>query len=102
MIVVSAIQQSGNCQICEDKATGKHYGAISCDGCKGFFRRSIRKNQEYVCRFAKDCKISKYSRNQCRYCRLKKCLRVGMKKEGLYFFTITIKSGIQNPVKHLR
>lgn len=38
------------CSICGDRATGKHYGAISCDGCKGFFRRSVRKNQEYACR----------------------------------------------------
>ncbi|XP_047131429.1 hepatocyte nuclear factor 4-gamma isoform X1 [Hydra vulgaris] len=73
----------GNCQICEDKATGKHYGALSCDGCKGFFRRSIRKNQKYSCRFSKDCNIVRDNRNQCRYCRLKKCFFVGMKKEAV-------------------
>ncbi|TTR36201.1 Hepatocyte nuclear factor 4-beta [Bagarius yarrelli] len=38
------------CSICADKATGKHYGAFSCDGCKGFFRRSVRKNHAYTCR----------------------------------------------------
>lgn len=38
------------CSICGDRATGKHYGAASCDGCKGFFRRSVRKNHLYACR----------------------------------------------------
>lgn len=38
------------CAICGDRATGKHYGAASCDGCKGFFRRSVRKNHVYSCR----------------------------------------------------
>lgn len=39
------------CAICGDRATGKHYGASSCDGCKGFFRRSVRKNHMYSCRW---------------------------------------------------
>ena len=39
-----------DCAICGDRATGKHYGASSCDGCKGFFRRSVRKKSSYTCR----------------------------------------------------
>ncbi|XP_062996997.1 hepatocyte nuclear factor 4-gamma-like isoform X2 [Elgaria multicarinata webbii] len=74
---------SSLCAICGDRATGKHYGASSCDGCKGFFRRSVRKNHVYSCRFSRQCVIDKDKRNQCRYCRLKKCFRAGMKKEGL-------------------
>ncbi|XP_066290738.1 hepatocyte nuclear factor 4-gamma-like isoform X8 [Branchiostoma lanceolatum] len=70
------------CAICGDRATGKHYGAASCDGCKGFFRRSVRKNHVYTCRFNRMCVVDKDKRNQCRYCRLKKCFRAGMKKEG--------------------
>ncbi|XP_065484940.1 hepatocyte nuclear factor 4-gamma isoform X2 [Caloenas nicobarica] len=74
---------SGLCAICGDRATGKHYGASSCDGCKGFFRRSIRKNHVYTCRFNRQCVVDKDKRNQCRYCRLKKCFRAGMKKEAV-------------------
>ncbi|RWS27981.1 hepatocyte nuclear factor 4-gamma-like protein [Leptotrombidium deliense] len=72
-----------HCQICGDRATGKHYGAHSCDGCKGFFRRSVRKSHQYSCRFNRNCIIDKDKRNQCRFCRLKKCFRAGMKKEAV-------------------
>jgi hypothetical protein len=71
------------CAVCGDRATGKHYGANSCDGCKGFFRRSVRKNHMYTCRFKKSCVVDKDKRNQCRYCRLKKCFKAGMRKEAV-------------------
>uniref|UniRef100_H2ZRX7 Hepatocyte nuclear factor 4 beta n=1 Tax=Latimeria chalumnae TaxID=7897 RepID=H2ZRX7_LATCH len=74
---------SALCAICGDRATGKHYGASSCDGCKGFFRRSVRKNHVYSCRFSRQCIVDKDKRNQCRYCRLRKCFRAGMKKEAV-------------------
>ncbi|XP_077480430.1 hepatocyte nuclear factor 4-gamma [Stigmatopora argus] len=74
---------NSNCAICGDKATGKHYGASSCDGCKGFFRRSIRKSHVYTCRFNRQCVVDKDKRNQCRFCRLNKCFRAGMKKEAV-------------------
>ncbi|PAV67724.1 hypothetical protein WR25_04235 [Diploscapter pachys] len=71
------------CHICNDKATGKHYGAISCDGCKGFFRRSVRKRHNYVCRFDKCCDITKNQRNACRSCRLQRCIMAGMKANAI-------------------
>jgi hypothetical protein len=37
----------------------------------------------YTCRFKKNCVVDKDKRNQCRFCRLKKCFRAGMKKEGI-------------------
>ncbi|XP_043278335.1 hepatocyte nuclear factor 4-gamma isoform X2 [Venturia canescens] len=74
---------SQHCAICGDRATGKHYGAASCDGCKGFFRRSVRKNHLYSCRFSRNCVVDKDKRNQCRYCRLRKCFKAGMKKEAV-------------------
>ncbi|KAH9361952.1 hypothetical protein HPB48_003639 [Haemaphysalis longicornis] len=73
------------CAICGDRATGKHYGAASCDGCKGFFRRSVRKNHRYSCQYNRSCVVDKDKRNRCRYCRLKKCFRAGMKKEGMWW-----------------
>ncbi|XP_059394449.1 hepatocyte nuclear factor 4-beta-like isoform X4 [Carassius carassius] len=84
-VPVSVPQQSvvNLCAICADRATGKHYGASSCDGCKGFFRRSVRKNHAYACRFSRQCVVDKDKRNQCRYCRLRKCFRAGMRKEAV-------------------
>ena len=70
------------CLVCEDTATGRHYGVTSCEGCKGFFKRSIRKNLMYACRDGGDCLIDRTQRNRCRRCRLNKCLKMGMKKSG--------------------
>lgn len=54
----------------------------SCEGCKGFFKRTIRKDLVYTCRDNKDCLIDKRQRNRCQYCRYQKCLAMGMKREG--------------------
>lgn len=61
---------------------GKHYGVYSCEGCKGFFKRTVRKDLSYTCRDNKDCLVDKRQRNRCQYCRYQKCLAMGMKREG--------------------
>ncbi|XP_076127678.1 nuclear receptor subfamily 2 group C member 1-A-like isoform X1 [Alosa pseudoharengus] len=71
------------CVVCGDKASGRHYGAVSCEGCKGFFKRSIRKNLMYTCRGSGECVINKHHRNRCQYCRLQRCIAVGMKQESV-------------------
>ncbi|XP_064632538.1 orphan steroid hormone receptor 2-like isoform X2 [Lineus longissimus] len=71
------------CVVCGDRASGRHYGSISCEGCKGFFKRSIRKQLGYACRGNRDCVITKHYRNRCQYCRLQKCLNVGMRSEAV-------------------
>lgn len=63
-------------------APGKHYGVYSCEGCKGFFKRTVRKDLTYTCRDNKDCMVDKRQRNRCQYCRYQKCLAMGMKREG--------------------
>uniref|UniRef100_A0A8P0TH64 Retinoic acid receptor gamma n=5 Tax=Canis lupus TaxID=9612 RepID=A0A8P0TH64_CANLF len=71
------------CFVCNDKSSGYHYGVSSCEGCKGFFRRSIQKNMVYTCHRDKNCIINKVTRNRCQYCRLQKCFEVGMSKEAV-------------------
>uniref|UniRef100_A0A8D3DWC8 Retinoic acid receptor RXR n=1 Tax=Scophthalmus maximus TaxID=52904 RepID=A0A8D3DWC8_SCOMX len=71
------------CAICGDRSSGKHYGVYSCEGCKGFFKRTVRKDLTYTCRDSKECLIDKRQRNRCQYCRYQKCLAMGMKREAV-------------------
>ncbi|CAI2347054.1 unnamed protein product [Caenorhabditis sp. 36 PRJEB53466] len=73
----------GQCMVCGDRSAGKHYGVMACYGCKGFFRRTIRSQQTYTCRFSQKCAIDKDQRNACRYCRFQRCLTVGMEPEAI-------------------
>ncbi|XP_005534644.1 PREDICTED: retinoic acid receptor RXR-beta-like, partial [Pseudopodoces humilis] len=61
----------------------KHYGVSSCEGCKGFFKRTIRKDLTYTCRDNRECVVDKRQRNRCQYCRYQKCLATGMKREAV-------------------
>uniref|UniRef100_A0A2I3TAM9 Nuclear receptor subfamily 2 group C member 2 n=2 Tax=Pan TaxID=9596 RepID=A0A2I3TAM9_PANTR len=70
-------------KVINQQTSGRHYGAVSCEGCKGFFKRSVRKNLTYSCRSNQDCIINKHHRNRCQFCRLKKCLEMGMKMESV-------------------
>ena len=69
------------CLVCGDRASGYHYNALACEGCKGFFRRSITKSASYTCRYGSNCEIDMYMRRKCQDCRLKKCYVVGMRSE---------------------
>lgn len=78
---------SVECVVCGDKSSGKHYGVFTCEGCKSFFKRSIRRNLSYTCRGFKNCPVDIQHRNHCQYCRLKKCMKVGMRKDGMYLIS---------------
>lgn len=97
------------CKVCGDVASGFHYGVHACEGCKviqvptreafltvhlspthshvwflqGFFRRSIQQNIQYKkCLKMENCTIVRINRNRCQQCRFKKCLAVGMSRDG--------------------
>uniref|UniRef100_A0A665WQ03 Uncharacterized protein n=1 Tax=Echeneis naucrates TaxID=173247 RepID=A0A665WQ03_ECHNA len=63
------------CKICGDKSSGIHYGVITCEGCKGFFRRSQQSNAVYSCP----------PETAGQHCRLQKCLAVGMSRDAVKF-----------------
>ncbi|XP_051920475.1 nuclear receptor ROR-alpha A isoform X1 [Hippocampus zosterae] len=73
------------CKICGDKSSGVHYGVITCEGCKGFFRRSQLPTVSYSCSRQSNCTIDRSSRNRCQHCRLQKCLALGMSKDAVKF-----------------
>lgn len=72
------------CRVCGDKASGFHYGVHACEGCKGFFRRTIRMKLEYE-KCERICKIQKKNRNKCQYCRFQKCVALGMSHNAIRF-----------------
>ncbi|XP_065141501.1 nuclear receptor subfamily 4immunitygroup A member 1 isoform X1 [Paramisgurnus dabryanus] len=79
--VRSPTGNEGRCAVCGDNASCQHYGVRTCEGCKGFFKRTVQKNAKYVCLANKDCPVDKRRRNRCQFCRFQKCLAVGMVKE---------------------
>lgn len=87
------------CSICGDKASGKHYGVYSCEGCKGFFKRTVRKDLKYACREDRNCVIDKRQRNRCQYCRYQKCLSMGMKREAVQEERQRAKEKAENEVE---
>ncbi|KAF6017499.1 NR1D2 [Bugula neritina] len=73
---------NSKCAVCNDDASGFHYGVDSCEGCKGFFRRCITQGINFRCSNEEKCQITPFTRNSCQYCRLKRCFQVGMSREA--------------------
>lgn len=73
------------CLVCGDKSSGIHYGVLACEGCKGFFRRALQDVGDPArkkCFYNKNCDITILTRNRCQYCRLQKCLALGMSRSA--------------------
>ncbi|GFT26745.1 nuclear hormone receptor E75 [Nephila pilipes] len=68
------------CGACGDRAKSYHFGGISCDSCKAFFRRSVQNEayKNFHCPYEGKCEITITSRKCCQFCRFKKCLSIGM------------------------
>ncbi|XP_071820183.1 nuclear receptor subfamily 5 group A member 2-like isoform X1 [Apostichopus japonicus] len=71
------------CPVCGDKVSGYHYGLLTCESCKGFFKRTVQNKKVYTCIENRNCQIDKTQRKRCPYCRFQKCLKVGMKLEAV-------------------
>ncbi|EPQ19229.1 Estrogen receptor [Myotis brandtii] len=82
-MAVESAKETRYCAVCNDYASGYHYGVWSCEGCKAFFKRSIQGHNDYMCPATNQCTIDKNRRKSCQACRLRKCYEVGMMKGGL-------------------
>ncbi|XP_076866095.1 nuclear receptor subfamily 5, group A, member 5 [Brachyhypopomus gauderio] len=75
--------QDEACPVCGDRVSGYHYGLLTCESCKGFFKRSVQNSKHYTCAERQSCPMDPAQRKRCPYCRFQKCLAVGMKREAV-------------------
>lgn len=92
------------CAVCGDNAACQHYGVRTCEGCKGFFKRTVQKGSKYLCLADQNCPVDKRRRNRCQFCRYQKCLTVGMVKEVVRTDTLKGRRGrlpTKTKIQHL-
>ncbi|KAH3712382.1 nuclear receptor ROR-beta-like [Dreissena polymorpha] len=75
------------CKICDEKSSGYHYGTNTCEPCKAFFRRTLKKKEvNYQCKCQKGeqemWKQGPY-KNGCPACRYERCLMMGMSQNAI-------------------
>ncbi|KAL3842741.1 hypothetical protein ACJMK2_020729 [Sinanodonta woodiana] len=87
------------CRVCQNKSSGFHYGAYTCEACKGFFRRSLCRNVPYTCLGNTDCNITRGKRTLCASCRYRKCVDVGMSRSGTKTGRYTHERRCQNIIE---
>ncbi|XP_062621517.1 oxysterols receptor LXR-beta-like [Saccostrea cucullata] len=95
-----------SCRICGKRSTGIHFGVYSCEACKTFFRRSLLRRTPYHCDKGGTCLIQAEQRRgaTCPACRLDKCKKSGMSKEGVRQgrYTVTERTNVILEVQKLR
>lgn len=93
------IREIPECSICGHPSSGKHYGTVACEGCKGFFRRVVMKGSSYKCKKNEACNIDQTLRRRCcKACRYTKCLEAGMKPESCRKFVPSNTASPGSPV----
>ena len=95
------------CWVCGEFSSGNHYGAMSCEACKLFFRRNSNtlENHQSIPTWQcadRNCQITVTNRSFCSECRYRKCIAVGMGPNRTMFgrHTYTTKSK-NNPRSYL-
>ncbi|PAA82908.1 hypothetical protein BOX15_Mlig033935g1, partial [Macrostomum lignano] len=74
-------QQQQQCRVCHRRASGHHYGALTCEACKAFFKRTVNSCLTYFCpvqRSGSRCPVRVRNKRQCPACRWKRCLEASM------------------------
>ncbi|CAF3527298.1 unnamed protein product [Rotaria socialis] len=70
------------CKICGEFAKYSHFGVVSCNPCKMFFKRNGEHGKDALkCPYNGHCEININNRHVCSYCRLSKCFDCGMQTE---------------------
>ncbi|XP_063399713.1 uncharacterized protein LOC134684356 [Mytilus trossulus] len=77
------------CKVCDGRSSGLHYGVMTCESCKRFFRRAFIRKSPYECKLHQDCHITE-KRGKCSGCRQRKCLEVGMSVDAIQMGRVTI------------
>ncbi|XP_052763162.1 nuclear receptor ROR-alpha B-like isoform X2 [Mya arenaria] len=78
--------EMAHCRVCGRKSSGYHFGVVSCEACKAFYRRAISQNSRIstVCRKGNNrCYGDVRSISDCSACRLNKCKDLGMSKRNV-------------------
>ena len=102
----NSVVRSAACAVCTAAASGIHFGVLSCEACKGFFRRTSISvsfdTDNFKCRQTGlklviderqhatvtatqlPSDINARAKNVCRACRYQKCLMAGMNNTSIY------------------